>query len=109
MYKETKPGTNAAAAAEWSIDHTLNRIGAKGMNYPRFKHDATEQQNKDLIDAFMRDLDGFFTDYMSEAKLIERNPLLSPAGVQEQLQPLQRRYNERLNSDTCKRSTKIPI
>ncbi len=90
--------TNAA----WTLDHVLNRIGAT-LNYPRFKDEATEQANKDLIDAFMKDLGKFFDDYLTQAQAIERNPGLSPVGVQEKLAPVQRQFDERLNSDMCKR------
>ncbi len=93
----------AARAAEWSTEHILNQIGANQASFPRFRHDPTEQQNRDLITGFMRDLEGFFGDYMAAAKAIERDPLLSPAGIQEKLLPVQRRFNERLNSDLCKR------
>jgi len=90
-------------SVELTIDHVLNRIGAKNQNYPRFKYEPTEQQNKDLIDVFMKDLSDFFTDYLIQERAILRDPLLSGAGQQEKLVPVQRKFNERLNNDMCKR------
>lgn len=93
----------AAQAAEWSTEHILNRIGANHPPFEKFRHAPTDQQNRDLVMGFMQDLEGFFMDYLSAAKVIERDPMLSPAGIQEKLVPLQRKFNERLNGDLCKR------
>lgn len=99
--------TNASTAAAGGVEYLMNRIGATGMAYPRFRHEATEQANKDLIDVFSRDIKEFLDNYLMESKLIEMDPRLSPAGILEKIKPLQQKYNADFNNGLVARCRRL--
>ena len=88
---------------EIKLNNVLNRIGANKPSSCRFKNAATEQANRDMILSFKKDASDFFSDYLLQEQRISSDPLLSPAGIQDKLTPIQRQFNTRLNNDICKR------
>jgi len=84
-----------AAQMEWTVQHTLDRIGA-GLDI-RLHVETMTAVNKDVLAQFVNQLREFIGDYQFQAKGIRNNPALSEIGKQEALEPILKKLNTRFN------------
>lgn len=88
---------------QYQAQMALQKTGIVGAHFPRFRVGKTLDANRTIITGFNDELTKFFEDYYVERAKITGNTSLSPLGQQEQLIPLERKYNTRFNGEICKR------